>query len=165
MLICFHVLSFREYLGLTESKTPLKLVLGSMRSVALSISSHNRLNKTSIDKVLICFHVLGFREYLGLTESKTPLKLVLGSVRSVALSISSHNRLNKTESAVFDLVGSLYFGKIRFSRLFRGRNICRCFCVELVKLLHVHRYSVDMLSCSDPSGILQWIMTESRIPQ
>ena len=41
-----------------------------------------------------------------------------------------------------------------FSRLSRGRNSCRCFCVELVKLLSVHRYSVDIVSYSGPSGIL-----------
>ena len=40
------------------------------------------------------------------------------------------------------------------NRLFRGRNSCRCFCVDLVKLLPMHRYSVDILSCSGPSGIL-----------
>ena len=43
---------------------------------------------------------------------------------------------------------------IRFSRLFRGHNSCRCFCVELVKLLPVHRYSVDIFSYSGPSRIL-----------
>ena len=32
-------------------------------------------------------------------------------------------------------------------------NSCRCFCVEL-KLLPVHRYSVDIFSSSSPSGIL-----------
>ena len=42
---------------------------------------------------------------------------------------------------------------ISFSRLFRGRNSCRCFCVELVKLLPMHRYSVDILSYSGPLGI------------
>ena len=31
---------------------------------------------------------------------------------------------------------------------------CRCFCVELVKLLPMHRYSVDIFSYSGPSGIL-----------
>ena len=41
-----------------------------------------------------------------------------------------------------------------FYRLFRGRNICRYFRVELVNLLPVHRYSVDIFSYSDPSGIL-----------
>ena len=41
-----------------------------------------------------------------------------------------------------------------FSRLFRGRNSCRCFCVELVKLILVHRYSVaNFFSYSGPSGI------------
>ena len=29
-----------------------------------------------------------------------------------------------------------------------------CFCVELVNLLPVHQYSVDIFSCSGPSGIL-----------
>ena len=51
-------------------------------------------------------------------------------------------------------VGSLYFGRICFTRLFRGRNSCRCFCVELVKLHHMHRNSVDIFSYSGPSGIL-----------
>ena len=32
-------------------------------------------------------------------------------------------------------------------------ELCRCFCVELVKLLPVHRYSVDMFSSSGPSGL------------
>ena len=41
-----------------------------------------------------------------------------------------------------------------FSRLFRGRKRCRCFRVELVKLLSLHRYSVDIFSYSGPSGIL-----------
>ena len=31
---------------------------------------------------------------------------------------------------------------------------CRCFCVELVKLLPVHQYSLDIFSYSGPSGIL-----------
>ena len=48
-----------------------------------------------------------------------------------------------------------------FSRLFRGRNSCRCFCVELVKLLPVHRYSIDIFLYSGPSGILG--SGESRI--
>ena len=51
----------------------------------------------------------------------------------------------------------------RFSRLFRGRNSCHCFCVELVKLLLVHRYSVDIFSYSSPSGTLG-SDAESRIP-
>ena len=41
-----------------------------------------------------------------------------------------------------------------FSGLFRGRNSCGCFCVELVKLLPVHRYSVYNFSYSGPLGIL-----------
>ena len=46
------------------------------------------------------------------------------------------------------------FLKGPISRLFRGRNRCRCFFVELVKLLPVHRYNVDISSYSGPSGIL-----------
>ena len=46
------------------------------------------------------------------------------------------------------------FLKDLFSRLFRDRNSCRCFCVELVKLLPVHRLSVDFFSYSGPSEIL-----------
>ena len=50
---------------------------------------------------------------------------------------------------------SLYFCSIRFYKLFRGRHSCRCFCVELVKRLPVHRrYSVDIFSYSGPSGTL-----------
>ena len=37
--------------------------------------------------------------------------------------------------------------------IFKG-FVIRIICVELVKLLPVHRYSVDIFSCSDPSGIL-----------
>ena len=40
------------------------------------------------------------------------------------------------------------------SDLLRGRNGCGCFCVELVKLLPMHRYSVDIFSNSGPSGIM-----------
>ena len=43
---------------------------------------------------------------------------------------------------------------LSFSRLFRGRNSCRCFCVELVKRLPMHRNSVDIFSYSGPLGIL-----------
>ena len=42
---------------------------------------------------------------------------------------------------------------IRFYRLFRGRNSCRCFCVELVKLFPVHRYSVDIFFHIDALSI------------
>ena len=48
------------------------------------------------------------------------------------------NRLNITESAVFYCSISLFLKVLFFSRLFRGRNGCRCLCVELVKLLPVH---------------------------
>ena len=37
-----------------------------------------------------------------------------------------------------------------------------CFCVELVKLLPVHRYSVDIVHISALREY--WILTESRIP-
>ena len=60
------------------------------------------------------------------------------------------------------MVGLPVFGKegsgtpvfkilVRALRLFRG---CRYFCVELVKLLPVHRYSVDSFSLPGPSGTL-----------
>ena len=65
------------------------------------------------------------------------------------------NRLNKTESAVFLYCRSSLFLKDSFSRLFRGRKSCRCFCVELVKVLPVHRYNVDIFSYSGPWGILK----------
>ena len=51
-------------------------------------------------------------------------------------------------------VGSFYILRIRFSRLFGGRNSCRCFCVELIKCHPMKRYSVDFVSYSGPSGIL-----------
>ena len=54
------------------------------------------------------------------------------------------NRLNKTESAVFLYCRFSLLPKDPFSRVFRGRNSCCCFYVELVKLLPVHRYSVDI---------------------
>ena len=41
-----------------------------------------------------------------------------------------------------------------FTRLLRGQNRCRCFCVELVKHLSVYQYSVDIFSYTGPSGIL-----------
>ena len=65
------------------------------------------------------------------------------------------NRLNKTESAVFLYCRFSLYLTDPFSRLFRGGNSCRPLChVELVKLLPVHRYSVDLFSYSGPSGIL-----------
>ena len=36
------------------------------------------------------------------------------------------------------------FNQSPFSRLFRARNSCHCFCVELVKPLPVRRYSADI---------------------
>ena len=42
-LIFFHILVLREYWVLTESRIPLKPVLGCVRIVALSISSHEQI--------------------------------------------------------------------------------------------------------------------------
>ena len=65
------------------------------------------------------------------------------------------NRLNKTESAVYLYCRFSLLLTDPFSRLFRGRNSCRPLChVELIKLLPVHRYSVDLFSYSGPLGIL-----------
>ena len=55
------------------------------------------------------------------------------------------NRLNKTESAVFSYCRFSLLLTDPFPRLFRGRNSCRPLChVELVQLLPLHRYSVDL---------------------
>ena len=59
-------------------------------------------------------------------------------------------RLNKTESAVFFYCR---FGD-PFSRLFRDLRQLSLYCVELVKLLHVHQYSVDIFQYSGLSGLL-----------
>ena len=65
------------------------------------------------------------------------------------------NRLNKTQSAVFLYCRFSLLLTDQFFRLFRGCNSCRPLChVELVKLLPVHRYSVDLYSYSGPSGLL-----------
>ena len=63
------------------------------------------------------------------------------------------NRLNKTVSAVFlYIVGSSISGSVFPDYLeVATAALCR---MELVKLLPVHRYSVEMFSYSDPSGIL-----------
>ena len=71
------------------------------------------------------------------------------------------NRLNKTESVISNIVGSLYFARIRFPPDYF--NSGHCFCMELVKLLPLHRYSVDIFSYSGPSGILG-SDGENRIP-
>ena len=68
------------------------------------------------------------------------------------------NRLNKTESAVF-----LY---CRFFSLYifpdylevAAAVVCR---VELVKLIPVDRYSVDIFSYSGPSGILDFYVKQN----
>ena len=46
------------------------------------------------------------------------------------------------------------FWGIRFSRLFRGRKSCHCFCVELENFLPEHQYSIDIFSYSGPSGMV-----------
>ena len=42
VLKCFHILVLRGYWVLTESRIPLKPVLGDIRIIALSISSHEQ---------------------------------------------------------------------------------------------------------------------------
>ena len=49
--------------------------------------------------------------------------------------------------------------KYSFSRLFRGRNSCRCLCVEFVKLLPVQQYNVDSFH------ILFWSFMNIRLWQ
>ena len=54
---------------------------------------------------------------------------------------------------------------ILFSRLFRDRNSCCCFCVELVNYLSVHRYCVTVLIFFHILALREyWVLTESRIP-
>ena len=45
VLIFFHILVLQEYWVLTESRIPLKPVLGGVRIVALSICSHEQIQK------------------------------------------------------------------------------------------------------------------------
>ena len=74
---------------------------------------------------------------------------------------------------VFDMLSCLLIAALpRFSlllkdpgfffRLFRGCTSCRCFCVKLVKLLPVHRYSVDIFHIL----VLQeyWALSKREIP-
>ena len=42
VLICFHIVVLREYWALTKNRKLLKLVLGEVRIVALSINSHEQ---------------------------------------------------------------------------------------------------------------------------
>ena len=72
------------------------------------------------------------------------------------------NRINKNESVVFLYCRFSLFLKDPFSRLFSGRNSCRCFWLELVKLLPVHRSNVDIFYIL----VLHeyWVLVESRIP-
>ena len=89
---------------------------------------------------------------LELNEAQHPIVLLSKSMKTLEYVL-------KPGLLFSNIVGSLYVWKIRFSRLFRGRNNRRCFCVELVKRgvkrLPVHWYSVDIFfSYSGPSGIL-----------
>ena len=54
VLIFFHILVLREYWVLMESRILLKLVLGGVRIVALSISSHKQ---TQLNRAT-CFLIL-----------------------------------------------------------------------------------------------------------
>ena len=74
------------------------------------------------------------------------------------------NRLNKTESAVYLYCCFSLFLKDLFSRLLRGRNSCRRFCVELVKLLLVYQYSVSIFFFLYSGPPEYWLLTETRIP-
>ena len=76
------------------------------------------------------------------------------------------NRLNKTESAVFlycrfSCRFSLFLKDLFFQIILRSQQLSLC-CVELVKLLPIHRYRVDIFHIL----VLQeyWVLTESRIP-
>ena len=110
--------------------------------------------------LIFFFHFLVLQEYWVLTESRIPLKQVLRGVRIFAL--SKRTGSIKPSLLFSYIVGYLYFWRIRFSRLFWGHNSCRCFCVELVKHLPVHRYSVNIFHIL----VLQeyWVLTETRIP-
>ena len=64
------------------------------------------------------------------------------------------NRHNKTEPAVFSIRKfSLYLKDPFFPEFLEVTRVSLCH-MELVKLLPVHQYSVDILSYSGPSGIL-----------
>ena len=54
VLIFFHVLVLQEYWVLTESRIPLKLVLGGVRIVALSSSSREQTSQNRV----CCFLIL-----------------------------------------------------------------------------------------------------------
>ena len=45
VLLFFHILVLQEYLVLKESRIPVKPVLGGVKIVALSISSHEQTQK------------------------------------------------------------------------------------------------------------------------
>ena len=54
MLIFFHILGLQECWVLMESRIPLKLVLGYVKIVALSISSHEQTQKNKSAVFLYC---------------------------------------------------------------------------------------------------------------
>ena len=65
------------------------------------------------------------------------------------------NRLNKTKSAVFLYCRFSLFLKDPFFQIIqRSQQLLFFFCVELVKLLPMHQYSVNIFSYSVPPGIL-----------
>ena len=64
------------------------------------------------------------------------------------------NKLNKTESAVFLYCRLSLFLKDQFFPDYLEITTAVLAPLELVKLLPIHRYSVDIFSYSCPSGIL-----------
>ena len=54
MLTCFHILVLQKNWVLTESRIPLKPVLGGVRIVALLLVLMNRLNETESAVLLYC---------------------------------------------------------------------------------------------------------------
>ena len=52
IVLFFHFIVFQEYWVLTESKIPLKRVLGGIRIVALSISSHEQAQKKVVGSLI-----------------------------------------------------------------------------------------------------------------
>ena len=63
------------------------------------------------------------------------------------------NRLNKTQSVVLYCRFSRFLKDPFFQIIQRSQQLSLCR-VELVKLLPVYQYSVDIFSYSGPSGIL-----------
>ena len=113
----------------------------------------------------------GILEFLGSPEllfQSVDIKLVKTSFLEIKLRISKIFLQQQTTEAckkvlkrsieydksILCIVCSLYFWRIRCSRLLRGRNGCRCFCVKLLKHLPVILTIVFIFSYSGPSGIV-----------